>query len=351
MFLNFNALKFISLHKQAFITTAFIVVIIATLLFSFFYFDLNIDILSVLLLLLIAFLIIYFIIKISVRQFIYGQLKKVYKSSLFENELTFKNKDLETDFESFLKGFQEFTDQKHQEIEKLTTRDDFRKEFLGDVSHELKTPLFTAQGYLLTLLDDSIDDKTIQKKYLERANKSIERLNFIVKDLDMISKLESGMKLNYESFNIVKIVKDVFEILDIKAGKKNIALAFDSVNDFPLLVNGDSERIEQVLINLISNSISYGKNNGSTIVSITSHSNKKILITVSDNGLGIEKKHIPRLFERFYRVDKSRSREQGGSGLGLAIVKHIIEAHNQEVFVKSKPNKGSSFSFTLNKVL
>jgi two-component system, OmpR family, phosphate regulon sensor histidine kinase PhoR len=344
-------LKFISLHKQAFVTATFIVVLIATLLFSFFYFDLSTDIVSVILLLLLAFLIIYFIIKISVKQFIYRQLKKIYKSSLFENELSFKNKNLETDFESFLKGFQEFTDRKHKEIEKLTTRDDFRKEFLGDVSHELKTPLFTAQGYLLTLLEDSIDDKTIQKKYLERANKSIERLNFIVKDLDMISKLESGMKLNYESFNIVKIITDVFEILDIKAGKKNIALTFDSVHDFPLLVYGDSERIEQVLINMISNSISYGNNNGTTTVSITSHSKTKMIISVSDNGLGIEKKHIPRLFERFYRVDKSRSREQGGSGLGLAIVKHIIEAHNQEVFVKSIPNKGSSFSFTLDKVL
>jgi two-component system, OmpR family, phosphate regulon sensor histidine kinase PhoR len=172
-----------------------------------------------------------------------------------------------------------------------------------------------------------------------------------VKDLDMISKLESGMKLNYESFNIVKIITDVFEILDIKAGKKNIALTFDSVHDFPLLVYGDSERIEQVLINMISNSISYGNNNGTTTVSITSHSKTKMIISVSDNGLGIEKKHIPRLFERFYRVDKSRSREQGGSGLGLAIVKHIIEAHNQEVFVKSIPNKGSTFSFTLDKVL
>ncbi len=344
-------MKFISLHKQAFITTAFIVILIAALLFSFYYFDLNIDILSFVLLLLLAFVIIYFIIKISVKRFIYSQLKKIYRSSLFENELSFKNKNLETDFESFLKGFQEFTDRKHREIEKLNTRDDFRKEFLGDVSHELKTPLFTAQGYLLTLLDDSIDDKSIQKKYLERANKSIERLNFIVKDLDMIAKLESGMKLNNESFNIIKIINDVFEILDIKARKKNITLSFDSEYDFPLLVHGDSERIEQVLINLISNSISYGKNNGTTVVSVTSYSNKKMIITVSDNGIGIEKKHIPRLFERFYRVDKSRSREQGGSGLGLAIVKHIIEAHNQEVLVKSEPNKGSSFSFTLDKVI
>jgi len=349
--LHLKTLKNIPLHKHALKTTVLIVIVIGILLFSFFLFDLNNFNYSIILLIITAFVIIYLFVEYSTKQFIIKQLKKVYKSSFFDNELTFKNKSLETDFESFLKSIQELTDQKHQEIEKLTTRDGFRKEFLGDVSHELKTPLFTAQGYLLTLLEDSIDDKSIKKKYLERANKSIERLNFIVKDLDMISNLESGMKLNYESFNIIKVITDVFEMLEIKAGKKNIELNFDTIYDFPLLVFGDSERIEQVLINLLSNSINYGKNNGITTVAIVSFSDKKMKITISDNGLGIDKKDIPRLFERFYRVDKSRSREQGGSGLGLAIVKHIIEAHGQEVFVESERNKGTSFSFTLDKVL
>ncbi len=344
-------MKNIPLHKQAFKTTVFIFIVIGVLLSSIFLFDLSRIKYLLIILFITALILIFIIVEFSIKQFIIRQLKKVYKSSFFDNELTFKNKNLETDFESFIKNIEEFTEQKHQEIEKLNTRDDFRKEFLGDVSHELKTPLFTAQGYLLTLLEDSIDDKDIQKKYLERANKSIERLNFIVKDLDMISNLESGMKLNYESFNIIKVITDVFEMLEIKAGKKNIQLTFDTVYDFPLLVFGDSERIEQVLINLLSNSINYGKNNGITTVSILSHSDEKMKISISDNGLGIEKRDLPRLFERFYRVDKSRSREQGGSGLGLAIVKHIIEAHGQEVFVESERRKGSTFSFTLDKVL
>ncbi len=344
-------MKNIPLHKQALKTTVFIFIVIGVLLSSFCLFDLSRINYLVMLLFITALILIFIIVEYSIKQFIIRQLKKVYKSSFFDNELTFKNKNLETDFESFIKNIEEFTEQKHQEIEKLTTRDDFRKEFLGDVSHELKTPLFTAQGYLLTLLEDSIDDKAIQKKYLERANKSIERLNFIVKDLDMISNLESGMKLNYESFNIIKVITDVFEMLEIKAGKKNIELTFDTIYDFPLLVFGDSERIEQVLINLLSNSINYGKNNGITTVSIFSHSDEKMKISISDNGLGIETRDLPRLFERFYRVDKSRSREQGGSGLGLAIVKHIIEAHGQEVFVESERKKGSTFSFTLDKVL
>jgi len=344
-------LKNIPLYQHALKTTLIVAAFLGFVLISFFYFGLNKNVYSVILLFIFVVIVIFFIVKFSIKQFIFRQLKKVYNSSFFDNELAFKNKNLETDFESFLEGIQDFTEQKHQEIEKLNTRDDFRKEFLGDVSHELKTPLFTAQGYLLTLLDDSIDDETIQKKYLERANKSIERLNYIVKDLDMISKLESGMKLEFEAFNIIKQITDVFEMLEIKAGKKNIKLTFDSVYDFPLMVYGDSERIEQVLINLISNSINYGKNNGTTSVGINSASIDKIIISVNDNGLGIDKNKVPRLFERFYRVDKSRSREHGGSGLGLAIVKHIIEAHNQEVFVTSKLNKGSSFSFSLDKAL
>jgi two-component system phosphate regulon sensor histidine kinase PhoR len=344
-------LKFILLHKQALKTSALIVALFFVVFVFLIYFEINQNVFNILLLSLFAFLSIYFIIKYSVKQFIYKQLKRVYKSALFENEFNFKKNNLETDFESFLEGIKEFTDLKHEEIEKLNSRDDFRREFLGDVAHELKTPLFNAQGYLLTLLDDTMDDDELQKKYLDRANKSIERLNFIVKDLDVISRLESGMKLDFEPFNIVKLITDVFEMLEIKASKKNIALTFDEFYEYPILVQGDNERIEQVLINLISNSITYGKNNGTTTVSIGFYTKEKFIIKVTDNGLGINKIDIPRLFERFYRIDKSRSREQGGSGLGLAIVKHIVEAHNQEVFVESKPKKGSTFSFTLDKVL
>ncbi len=300
---------------------------------------------------LYVFGVIYFIVEINVRYLIRRQLRIVFGASIFNTETPLNQKNIEKDFESLLKLIKEYTDNKHLEIERLHDRDDFRKDFLGDVSHELKTPIFTAQGYILTLLDESFKDKNLRKKYLERANKSIERLNFIVKDLDMISKLEMGMELNLKSFNIIKLIAEVLDILDIKAGKKNITLTFNAFYEFPILVYADKERIEQVLINLISNSINYGKNNGTTTIDVQTYSKDQFIINISDDGIGIPSKELGRLFERFYRVDKSRSREQGGSGLGLSIVKHIVEAHGQQVFVKSELNKGSSFSFTLNKVL
>jgi two-component system phosphate regulon sensor histidine kinase PhoR len=191
----------------------------------------------------------------------------------------------------------------------------------------------------------------IRDKYLDRANKGVERLVAIVKDLDMIAKLETeGLKMNYEVFNIIDLIQNVFDLFEMKAKKRNITLQFDKVYDYPVFVNGDKERIEQVLINLIVNSIKYGKLNGLTSVGIESFDEKKFIIKVVDNGEGIKEEHISRLFERFYRVDQSRSREQGGSGLGLSIVKHIVEAHNETVLINSTFKKGSEFSFTMKKV-
>lgn len=283
------------------------------------------------------------------KKFIGFQLGRVYKSNLFDNAPSIKADLDDVDFENFIERIRNFAETKHTEIEQLHNRDDFRRDFIGDVSHELKTPLFTAQGYLLTVLDESLEDPLLQKKYLERANKSIERLSYIVKDLDMIAKLESGMKLDQSKFNIISAINDVFELLEIRASKKNITLSFKEPYDYPILVKADKEKIEQLIINLLSNSIKYGKVDGSTLINVSSHSNHQVIIDVIDNGVGIDQKNLPRLFERFYRVDKSRSREQGGSGLGLAIVKHIVEAHEQELFVKSKVGEGSTFSFTLNK--
>ncbi|MCK4562428.1 MAG: ATP-binding protein [Flavobacteriaceae bacterium] len=345
-------MKFIQLHKQALKTSGLIVLVLLVFVFiTYTLFGFGYNLFNTSIFFIFLFFSIYFIFKISVKQFIYKQLKRVYKSTLFENEPSLNKDNLETDFEIFLERIKEFAQTKHQEIEKLHNIDDFRKEFLGNVSHELKTPIFTAQGYLLTLLDDDFDDKILRKKYLERANKSIDRLNYIVKDLDMISNLESGMELNFESFNIIKLITEVFELLEIKAAKKNIILSFDKIYDSPILVKADKERIEQVLTNLVSNSINYAENDGQTTVSVRLKTPNSFVINVSDNGIGIKEVDISRLFERFYRVDQSRSREQGGSGLGLAIVKHIIEAHQQQVFVKSKFDKGSTFSFTLDKVL
>jgi two-component system phosphate regulon sensor histidine kinase PhoR len=232
----------------------------------------------------------------------------------------------------------------------LKGREEYRREFLGNVSHELKTPLFTVQGYISTLLDGAMDDKAIRKKYLKRAEKGVERLIYIVEDLDMITKLEVGdLNLDYSEFDIVELVQNVFDLLEMKADKKKITLAFDNYHIQPIFVKGDKDKIQQVIENLVVNSIKYGKEGGLTEVSVINLTKKKVLVRVSDNGEGIEKQNIPRLFERFYRVNKSGSRSEGGSGLGLAIVKHIIEAHKEKIYVESEFGIGSEFSFTLAK--
>ena len=332
-------------------TSGVILLFFIVLLLSYFYFyGVVFDFGGLALFIIILHLFIFFIIKRNVTVFSGKKIQKIYnQSSLFKN-VNFDNKNVTDDYDSFFNTVSDIIDKKHEEIKELLTRDDFRRDFLGNVSHELKTPLFTAQGYILTLMEGSIDEKELQKKYLDRAHRSIERLEFIVRDLDLISKLETGMKLNYTTFNIIKIISDVFDILEIKAGKKNISLTFDKNYEFPILVNADVKRIEQVLINLVANSINYGKENGITTVSVQLHDKNRLRIDVSDDGIGIKEKNMTRLFQRFYRVDTSRSREHGGSGLGLSIVKHIVEAHDQEVLVESKLGKGSVFSFTLNSV-
>ncbi|MBT8264387.1 MAG: sensor histidine kinase, partial [Muriicola sp.] len=244
-----------------------------------------------------------------------------------------------------------FAQDKKLEIEALRIRENYRKEFIGNISHELKTPLFTVQGYILTLLDGAMKDKNVRKKYLVNANKGVERLIYIVKDLDMITKLEVGdLNLFKEEFNIIELVQNVFDLLEMKAAKKKIELIFDKSYTNSIMVMADRERIQQVLSNLIVNSIKYGKEGGTTEVSIEDLIQNKVIVRVTDNGEGIDEEHLPRLFERFYRVDKSGSRKEGGSGLGLAIVKHIVEAHKEKIYVESQIGIGSEFSFTLEKV-
>jgi two-component system phosphate regulon sensor histidine kinase PhoR len=248
------------------------------------------------------------------------------------------------------KEVQKFARDKKLEIETLKIREEYRREFLGNVSHELKTPLFTVQGYLLTLLDGAMGDKNIRKKYLQRAEKGVERLIYIVKDLDMITKLETGdINLDITKFNIIEVIQNVFDLLEMRASKKHITLTFDTKYAKPIWIIGDQEKVQQVVTNLVVNSIKYGKEGGTTEVSIEDLVNNKVIIRVTDNGEGIEKQHIPRLFERFYRVDKSGARSEGGSGLGLAIVKHIIEGHNEKIYIESRFGIGSEFSFTMEK--
>ncbi len=341
-------MKLTLLQKQALRATLLSLIAIIAISFIF-YFTMEPTPINLTLVGIVYFILLFLIYWFQMRRFIVIQLNKVYESNLFDNEPSIKKDQKDLDFEKFINRIKNFAENKHQEIEQLHNRDDFRRDFIGDVAHELKTPIFTAQGYLLTILDDSLDDPVLVNKYLERTNKSIERLSYIVKDLDMIANLESGMKLEQDNFNIVKTLIDVFDLFELKASKKNIKIDFKEPYKFPLLVKADKDKIEQVIINLLSNSIKYGKVGGSTLVSIENHSVHQLVVKIQDNGLGIEEKNLPRLFERFYRVEKSRSRDQGGSGLGLAIVKHIVEAHDQEVFVESKIGKGSVFSFTLNK--
>ncbi|MDQ5928421.1 MAG: two-component system, OmpR family, phosphate regulon sensor histidine kinase PhoR [Bacteroidota bacterium] len=293
----------------------------------------------------------FFVLQYRVERFIYRKVKKIYDDVSLIESTTFINKPITTDMETLSREVKKFATDKKLEIELLQVREGYRREFLGNISHELKTPLFTVQGYISTLLDGAMDDKNIRKKYLKRAEKGVERLIYIVEDLDMITKLESGdLNLEMVRFDIVRLIQNVFDLLEMKADKKNIKLVFEDPEIKPTFVNADKDRIQQVVDNLIVNSIKYGKQDGTTEVSIVNLSNKKVLIRFSDNGEGIQRHNIPRLFERFFRVNKSGSRAEGGSGLGLSIVKHILEAHKEKIYVESEYGVGSEFSFTLEKV-
>ncbi|MEM6686766.1 MAG: ATP-binding protein [Bacteroidota bacterium] len=293
----------------------------------------------------------FFIIQYRVERFIYKRVKKIYDDVTLLDISDFQSYPITTDMATLTKEIEKFATNKKLEIETLKVRENYRKEFIGNVSHELKTPLFTVQGYILTLLDGAMEDKSIRKKYLNRAGKGVERLIYIVKDLDMITRLEAGdLNLHTEEFDIIELVQNVFDLLEMKAAKKHISLSFDMNYTKPIIVAADKERIQQVLTNLIVNSIKYGREKGTTEISVENLIRNKVIVRVTDNGEGIEKDNIPRLFERFYRVDKSRTRKEGGSGLGLSIVKHIIEAHNERIYVESEHGVGSEFSFTLEKV-
>ncbi|GAA3596112.1 ATP-binding protein [Flavivirga amylovorans] len=293
----------------------------------------------------------FLVIQFSVERFIYKRVKKIYDDLTLLESASLNKGPITTDMRTLTQEIDKFARDKKLEIETLKVREKYRKEFLGNVSHELKTPLFTVQGYILTLLDGAMNDEKLLEKYLERASKGIERLGYIIKDLDMITKLEVGdLSLTIEEFDIVELVENVFEMLEMKANKRKITLTFDTDYKNLVLVKADKERIQQVLVNLIVNSLKYGREKGTTEISIENLIKNKVIVRVTDNGEGIEKAHLPRLFERFYRVDKSGSRKEGGSGLGLSIVKHIIEAHDEKIYVESEFGVGSEFSFTLEKI-
>ncbi|QIE59496.1 sensor histidine kinase [Rasiella rasia] len=298
----------------------------------------------------ICYVLSFFIIQYRVQKFIYKRVVKIYEDVQLLDAATFSPKRVTTDMETLRKEVERFAEDKKLEIESLKIRENYRREFLGNISHELKTPLFMVQGYILTLIDGAMKDKSVRKKYLQRANKGVERLIYIIKDLDMITKLEVGdLNLQKEAFDIIELIQNVFDLLEMKAAKRNIALTFDMTYNNDIMVLGDRERLQQVLSNLLVNSIKYGVEGGTTEVSIEEFIHNKVIIRITDNGEGVSNDHLPRLFERFFRVDKSGNRKEGGSGLGLSIVKHIVEAHNEKIYVESQLGIGSEFSFTLEK--
>lgn len=343
-------IKFKKTYTFALVSTAYITLFstgfLSVLLWVFHEFSLLIILLFAICMATFSF----FVIQYRVERFIYRRVKKIYDDVSLLESTSFRNQPITTDMETLTRQVKKFATDKKLEIETLKVREEYRREFLGNVSHELKTPLFTVQGYLSTLIDGAINDKSVRKKYLERAEKGVERLIYIVEDLDMISKLEMGdVNLELSRFDIVELVQNVFDLLEMTADKKNIILMFDRKYSRAVTVFADQGKIQQVLSNLIMNSIKYGKENGTTEVSIEDLVDDKIIVRVRDNGEGIEKHNIPRLFERFFRVDKSGARSQGGSGLGLSIVKHIIEAHGEKIYFESQFHVGSEFSFTLEK--
>ena len=289
-------------------------------------------------------------LQIRIENFIYRRIKKIYDDVALLESSTLTTGPITTDMKTLTEEIEKFAQDKKIEIDTLKIREEYRKDFLGNISHELKTPLFTVQGYIETLLDGALENKNVRKKYLQRANKGVERLIYIVRDLDMITKLEVGdLNLEMVDFDIIELIENVFELLEMKSAKKKIVLTFDMVYKDPIYVYADRDKIQQVVTNLLVNSIKYGQEDGTTEVSVENLIKNKVIVRITDNGEGISEQHIPRIFERFYRVDKSGSRDEGGSGLWLSIVKHIIEAHDEKIYVESAEDIGSEFSFTLEK--
>ena len=326
-----------------------------TLMLSLFFLVIDLQIEPKILALLICLLFFFFIssvflIHYRIERFILKKIKGIY-NDLSPSGVSMNQQVVQSDMEALRQSVQKFAYDKKLEIESLKEKEDYRKEFIGNISHELKTPLFTIQGYVLTLLEGAIEDKKVREKYLKRTAKGVERLIYVVKDLDLISQFESGIKtIDRSFFDVKQLIENVFDLLEMQAVKNKISIGLDREYSKSFMVFADEERIQQVLTNLIVNSLKYGVKNGKTEVSLEEFNKDKILVKVSDNGEGVADEHLPRIFERFYRVDKSGSRKAGGSGLGLSIVKHIIEAHQEKLLVESIPGVGSEFSFTLQRV-
>lgn len=346
--MNANSPKFIVLITA--MATAFINFLILLLLLPYLEAD-GSKVLLLFVFLLLSFLIIFFVFSKVLETFIYRKIKLIYKTI---HVLKTPNSEKQIDFGADVlsqvrKEVLIWAKHNKEEIAELKKLENYRREFLGNVSHELKTPIFSIQGYVHTLLDGALFDEKVNKKYLQKAANNVERLSSIVDDLESITKLEAGkLELEMEHFDIRPLVLEVFEASEMNANAKNIQLLIKEAANKSFWVYADRERIRQVLTNLVVNSIKYGRDGGRTLVGVYDM-DEHLLVEISDNGIGIKKEDLSRVFERFFRVDKSRSRKEGGTGLGLAIVKHIIEAHRQTINVRSKENVGTTFAFTLKK--
>ena len=307
----------------------------------------NIDFVDFTKVFLLTFLVVYILGNVYTRSFLYSKLKEISQDILPEKNIS---QTVTTNMEELVSEIKDYDSKRKSEFSEMKKLESFRREFIGNLAHEIKTPLFTSQSYILTLLDGALKDENVNIKYLKTASKAIDRLNLIVKDLDLITKIESGESiLNKNKFDIINLTENVFEMLEFTAKKKKIKLTVNKDKGLETKVIADKEKIEQVLTNLIDNSIKYGKDYGTTEIVIQSLNEDKIIVRVTDNGVGFKKENYTRIFERFFRVDRSGSRSAGGSGLGLAIVKHIIDAHDEKIYVESEFGVGSEFSFTLEK--
>ncbi|MCF8464464.1 MAG: sensor histidine kinase [Flavobacteriales bacterium] len=336
---------------------AFIISVTTTLLLSFIDLALlgHFSLIRALFTFFILLTVSYLVVRYAVNHFIYEKIKLIYKTI---HDLKTPKAQLKAmlqadmnSLETVNKDVISWAETKQQEIQSLQEQEEYRRDFLGNVSHELKTPIFNIQGYVHTLLDGGLEDKEINRKFLIRADKSVERLISVVEDLDVISRLESGrLELNIQRVNIVELAREVMEMEEMKADQRNISIRFNEKYEKPIYVMADGNQIKQLYINLLDNSIKYGSKNGSIKLRFYDM-DQNILCEVADDGPGIDPKHLPRLFERFYRVDKARDRHAGGTGLGLSIVKHIIDAHKQTINVRSQvgEDSGTTFSFTLKK--
>jgi two-component system phosphate regulon sensor histidine kinase PhoR len=301
-----------------------------------------------------TFVVTYLFARLVMRKFVIYKMKPIYqivfernmKTRELENTLIRKDNLLEV----VSAEIGDWAERNQMQIERLEENERYRRDYLGNVAHEIKTPVFNIQGYVSTLLDGAMYEEDLSRRYLERTEKSIERLINIVNDLDEISKLESGQPdLEYDSFDIIALAREIIEAFEIEAEAAQIKVSIKANSPSNMPVTGDRRLIGQVFVNLISNSIRYGRQGGATRISFVDMFDK-VMVEVADNGEGIGKDDIPRGFERFYRTDRSRSREKGGTGLGLSIVKHILEAHGETISLRSELGKGSTFSFTVSKI-